>query len=158
MKILRLYSKGTNVRKWQLFLSGEGYPIRVDGKFGSITERHTKAFQQVNGLTADGVVGPKTYAKAFERGMHFLADPLNHSETSLNWPPKPDFSFLGGTINRQNHFGKFNYKRVPNSDNIQITCNWYRDNITTINISAVKHFSGGPATGNVHFIIKLHTS
>jgi|SRR5690554_332699 len=101
MKILRLHSTGTNVRKWQLFLSGEGYHLSVDGKFGTITERHTKAFQQVNGLTADGVVGSKTYAKAFERGMHFLADPLNHSETSLNWPPKPDFSFLGGTINRQ---------------------------------------------------------
>src|SRR5690554_1262312 len=107
MKILRLHSSGPHVRKWQLFLSGEGYNLQVDGKFGTLTEKHIKAFQQGNGLSADGVVGPKTYVKAFEKGMPFLTDPTDTSEMGLNWPPKPDFSYIGGTLNRQNHFGKF---------------------------------------------------
>ncbi|WP_158856394.1 M15 family metallopeptidase [Lunatibacter salilacus] len=155
MKILRLHSTGTDVRKWQLFLLGEGYSLQVDGKFGSNTERHTKAFQQVNGLSADGVVGPKTYVKAFEKGMPFLTDPGDTSETSLNWPPSPEFNRLNNLADKQKHFGKFNFTRVANSDNINITCNWYRDKMTSINIPVIKHFENGSSSGNVPFHNKV---
>src|SRR5690554_2872529 len=124
MKILRLHSTGTDVRKWQLFLSGEGYNLQVDGKFGSITERHTKAFQQGNGLSADGVVGPKTYVKAFEKGMPFLTDTKNTSETGLSWPPRPDFSLITKTEDKHRHFGRFTYNRIGNNGEIKILGNW----------------------------------
>lgn len=151
MKILRLNSSGADVKRWQLFLSGEGYSIIADGKFGPKTESITKAFQNDNVLSADGVVGPKTYLKAFEKGMPFLSDPIDNSETGLNWPPKPDFNYLGGTVNRQNTFGKFKFISLDQNDEISITCNWPHENITTVNIPAVKHLTGGPSSGNVRF-------
>ncbi|PKM77406.1 MAG: hypothetical protein CVU90_07245 [Firmicutes bacterium HGW-Firmicutes-15] len=37
------------------------YSGALDGKFGSATETAVKALQTASGITADGVVGPKTY-------------------------------------------------------------------------------------------------
>jgi peptidoglycan hydrolase-like protein with peptidoglycan-binding domain len=42
------------------------YPItNLDSDFGPETERAVRAFQQENGLTVDGIVGPKTWNKLF---------------------------------------------------------------------------------------------
>lgn len=38
---------------------------KADGWFGPATERRVEAWQAANGLTADGIVGPKTWAKMF---------------------------------------------------------------------------------------------
>ncbi|MEV5116705.1 peptidoglycan-binding protein [Peribacillus frigoritolerans] len=37
----------------------------MDGIFGSGTEIAVKAFQRVNGLSADGIAGENTFAKLF---------------------------------------------------------------------------------------------
>jgi peptidoglycan hydrolase-like protein with peptidoglycan-binding domain len=37
--------------------------IAADGDFGPGTELAVKKWQEANGLTADGIVGPKTLAK-----------------------------------------------------------------------------------------------
>jgi len=36
---------------------------KADGWFGPGTESRVKKWQRSNGLTADGIVGPKTWAK-----------------------------------------------------------------------------------------------
>ena len=48
--------KGSNVKEIQEMLS-----ITADGVFGNGTELAVKKFQSDNGLTNDGIVGPKTY-------------------------------------------------------------------------------------------------
>lgn len=76
MRILRRGRSGDDVRLWQEFLNGQGLPAGTpDGVFGNNTYRATVEFQQRNGLTADGVVGPGTLAKAVELGFVVPAAP-----------------------------------------------------------------------------------
>ena len=56
--ILKLGSEGEDVKKLQIKLGVD--PI---GKFGPKTDAAVKAWQSANGLAADGVVGPATWAK-----------------------------------------------------------------------------------------------
>ena len=56
--ILKLGSEGEDVKKLQTKLGVD--PI---GKFGPKTDAAVKAWQSANGLAADGVVGPATWAK-----------------------------------------------------------------------------------------------
>jgi peptidoglycan L-alanyl-D-glutamate endopeptidase CwlK len=63
MDVLREGSSGDDVRTIQQQLRDHGFPPgAVDGQFGSGTEAAVKAFQQSEGLLADGIVGPRTAA------------------------------------------------------------------------------------------------
>lgn len=72
MEIIKKGSRNWAVKDWQAFLDRQGFrdqdglKLGDDGDFGARTEFATKQFQAANGLTADGVVGPMTHAKAFE--------------------------------------------------------------------------------------------
>lgn len=61
--LLKLGSTGDDVVKLQQKLGVD--PI---GKFGPKTEAAVKSWQSTNGLTADGIVGPGTWAKMFAEG------------------------------------------------------------------------------------------
>lgn len=157
MKVIRINSAGSDVRKWQIFLTGLGYQIIVDGKFGSGTDRATKQFQQDNGLSADGEVGMFTYKKAIELGFNFsLTDPTGESDTTINWPPKSDFPTLTNLEKRFGLFGRFEYDVLPNRD-IKIKGNWPQENITRVNIPFLKNVPGGPSSGFVQFHKKAAT-
>lgn len=63
---IRSGSKGEYVRKAQQMLKDRGYDLGrcgVDGDYGQATKKAVKQFQKDWGLTQDGVVGPKTWAK-----------------------------------------------------------------------------------------------
>jgi len=63
MPTLRRGSTGPDVELLQQALNNCGFgPMTVDGKFGSGTQAAVKAFQSANGLTADGICGPLTWA------------------------------------------------------------------------------------------------
>jgi peptidoglycan hydrolase-like protein with peptidoglycan-binding domain len=53
---------GSAVRVLQRLLRANGFPVRVDGTFGVLTEVSVKAFQSQSGLFADGVVGQRTWS------------------------------------------------------------------------------------------------
>jgi len=62
--LLKLGSEGEDVKKLQVKLGVD--PI---GKFGPKTDAAVKAWQSKNGLTADGIVGPSTWAKLMGEGI-----------------------------------------------------------------------------------------
>lgn len=51
----------------QALLKCRGYNVLVDGIWGSLLTDKVKQFQKENGLDADGVVGPMSWAKLMER-------------------------------------------------------------------------------------------
>jgi len=57
-------SLGGAVRRLQAWLNdvGGGNALAEDGQFGAATEAAVRAYQQANGLVADGIVGLKTWA------------------------------------------------------------------------------------------------
>ena len=63
MPTLRRGNQGDEVADLQMLLNSKfGYDLEVDGNFGKATETAVKDFQKKHGLTADGVVGKKTWA------------------------------------------------------------------------------------------------
>ena len=62
MPVLRRGSKGDAVANLQARLKVAGYPLAIDGDFGPATELAVQHFQGDQKLTADGIVGPQTWA------------------------------------------------------------------------------------------------
>ncbi len=54
---------GDNVKRLQEKLNEFGYSVQVDGIFGSKTKKAVEQYQKDNGLTVDGIAGPKTLSK-----------------------------------------------------------------------------------------------
>lgn len=59
--ILHRGTEVTQVVELQRLLVGAGYPMAVDGQFGAGTEVAVRAFQQAQGMAADGIVGAATW-------------------------------------------------------------------------------------------------
>ena len=61
---MRLGNKGTRIKGLQVLLKGYGYDCgATDGWFGPKVHEKTKAYQKAQGLTVDGIVGPKTWGR-----------------------------------------------------------------------------------------------
>lgn len=63
LPVLNRGVKGDAVKAMQILLSGYGISCDPDGSFGPATDKAVRAFQEKNGLSVDGVCGPKTWAK-----------------------------------------------------------------------------------------------
>ncbi len=50
------------VRTLQHLLRARGHQVAVDGDFGPLTNAAVRAFQKAEGLSVDGVVGPRTWS------------------------------------------------------------------------------------------------
>ena len=135
-----------DVRKWQYFLIGQGYPEvgEADKVFGANTLNATKHFQADHELEPDGIVGNKTVGKAMTLGFGVI---LTDEEGKLgsDWPAKPEFRPLRSTEERQEVFGEFAFVHEPRSDNpehIRITDNWQEENIIVVDIPQLIQING----------------
>ena len=69
LNTLRRGSKGEQVKTIQRILyirgwkDGNGKALKIDGSFGPATEYAVKSFQKGKNITADGIVGEKTWSK-----------------------------------------------------------------------------------------------
>lgn len=57
-RVLRLYSSGTDVRFFQALVG-----LKDDGEYGLASVNRAKAWQKENGLTPDGIIGARSWAK-----------------------------------------------------------------------------------------------
>lgn len=151
MKLLKLGVDGTDVKKWQYFLIGQGfYHGLVTGKFDLLTHSATIAFQKAQLLQPDGIVGNITIGRAMQFGFG-LIDDTRTDITSENFPEKPSFPPLVSNAERANVFGTLKYKSKPlpnNPENIEITNNWDKDNIIKIMVPQLIPLKG---TATVYF-------
>jgi hypothetical protein len=149
--MLKKGSVGLEVEKWQAFLRGMDVysEVIVNGVFDETTEMETKAFQIVQGLKADGIVGNATFA---------AAEKFNYSEKKdSNWPQNPGIKNLS-FIDRQKMFGSFPYIPAPvpgNPEAIKITTDWSQKNITTVVIPQLVGVTGAVSTGTVQVNTKI---
>jgi peptidoglycan hydrolase-like protein with peptidoglycan-binding domain len=60
---VHLGDTGPGVKQIQTALAALGYKVATDGSFGPQTAQAVKAFQTKSAITADGIVGPVTWAK-----------------------------------------------------------------------------------------------
>ena len=137
MKALYLGSRGPEVRRWQTFLRGrsENSSVVVNGEFDTVTLTETKQFQADNGLTSDGVVGPRSFAAALNLGYPAVVDDTVEQD-GPNWPPRPAGLPLA-PLDRAKLFGRFAFVPAPtptNPEAIKFTDGWADKNIVTVSV------------------------
>jgi hypothetical protein len=157
VNILRRNSSGGDVERWEVFLRGQGH-LRghVDGRFDAATEVATKAFQRAHGLTADGVVGPRTLGAALLTGYDLgFADPQRGDAEPI-LPSPAALRPLRSTAQRQALFGPLEFVAAPTASSpeaVRILPPWVEDNIVTVLVPqlAGKLVAGKPSKGRMQF-------
>ncbi len=154
MKLLKLGVTGADVRKWQLFLTGQGlYAGVVNGTFDEATKDASANFQKLHGLEPDGKVGDKSVGAAMMLGFNMVTD-TDEDKGSANWPPKPGFPPLTSNAERGEIFGKFEFRSNPlpnNPENIEVTDDWAKKNIVIASVPQLVAIKG---SAKVAFHIK----
>jgi len=155
IEILRLGSKGQSVERWQLFLVGQGLlKSEVDGDFGPLTEQATKAFQRSQGISSDGIVGPKTFGVALQTGFDIgFKDPLLGSSEPL-LPPGTKLKSISQS-KREQLFGNIEFEPASGGK-ITILNGWEEENIKTVMIPQLKgipvfSLTGQKSSGKMRF-------
>lgn len=87
---LRRGNSGEYVIILQQALQAAGISIEIDGKFGKATEQAVKDFQQKHGLKADGICGPKTWARLTETAAAPDTETGTAPDIPVDSEPAPD--------------------------------------------------------------------
>lgn len=151
--------RGPWVERLQHLLKAEGHNLIADGDFGPKTAYEVRAFQALENLAVDGVVGDLTWAALEEAQKERAGDDVE----AWAWAPKelpdpptaparPDFAPLRGNVGRHEVFGYFKYAPAPTSGNpeaIQFLDDWPDRNIVSIEIPQLKLIPGVPHDGRI---------
>ena len=108
VRTMKKGSRGSDVKTLQTALKDKGfYNGKIDGIYGKKTVSAVKAFQRKNGLKADGVAGPKTLGKLYEKSS---AETESPAETN---PPSPQ---VARTLRKQSPFSEKATFHLPCED------------------------------------------
>ena len=100
---LKKGSEGTKVKNLQKFLNWYGnYGLKDDGIFGDKTKDALKKFQKATGLTADGVYGAKSQAKAKTFAQTSSSSSTGSSSSTPTGTKCIDVSYWQGKISVDN--------------------------------------------------------
>ena len=66
-RVLSIGERGADVKELQALLIASGAELTVAGDLGPLTDAALRAFQDSNGLTVDGIVGPNTIKHCADR-------------------------------------------------------------------------------------------
>jgi uncharacterized protein (TIGR02594 family) len=123
-----LGSQGETVRQLQDVLAKLGYPLRGSGYFGGATDTAVSDFQRAHGLTADGVVGPKS-AAALDAAVAALS-PAGAAALD-NRPVQPNPAAADASLARPlwvtEAVNWLNTKETPGSGDNQQILDWARE-------------------------------
>ena len=90
VRTMKKGSRGSDVKTLQTALKDKGfYNGKIDGIYGKKTVSAVKAFQRKNGLKADGVAGPKTLGKLYEKSNAETESPAETNPPSPQTTPEP---------------------------------------------------------------------
>ncbi len=102
--ILKYGSRGSSVTQLQAELKEkEFFTGKATGYFGTVTKASVKKFQKANGLTADGIVGNKTFEKLYAKSNELLTlkAATSRGTTSITEQTKDDVYWLSRIINAE---------------------------------------------------------
>ena len=133
--ILKLGSKGDQVKTLQRFLK-----LNDDGDFGPKTDVAVKAWQSANGLTADGVVGPKTW-DAMGLASTDISESVSNESEAVQYKQYllPKDEYLAGPTAKEY---LFLHHTAGGHNPYQVVDMWARDTRGRI---ATEFVLGGPA-------------
>ncbi len=148
MKVLRLNSTGTDVKRWQQFLRGQGLLLNATGTFDNATVAATRKFQTNHALDVDGVVGNQTLSKAAALGfelVNYIAEP------DSGYPSLPTFGSLTPAV-AQSKFGPLAFVAAPtarNPEKISVTNDFDTNRLQRVTVPQLIGIPGAPAIGKV---------
>lgn len=88
--LTRLGDQNATVTQIQNILNSNGYPTgEVDGIFGEKTRQAVIAFQSSQGLQADGIVGPQTWAALMKLSTPTVAPTIKPAPTPIPVVARP---------------------------------------------------------------------
>ncbi len=103
--LVKVGSRGDNVRWVQDLLKENGYTITVDGVFGNITKNAVIHFQKYNNLTTDGIVGVLT-RNALKKSVNYsntsTTDNIMYTTTSVNFRSGPGTNYSSKKVLTKN--------------------------------------------------------
>lgn len=114
METIRLNSRGNDVKYLQHLLNMHGYSLTADGIFGKGTDTAVRDFQKRCGLSADGIVGTRTWdmlesdnvkdiiaLKLTEKDFHRCADTLNVEVATVKAVQEVETGGRGGFFDKE---------------------------------------------------------
>ena len=77
------------MKELQALLIASGADLAIDGDLGALTDSAIREFQEANGLTIDGIVGPKTLKALRQKASALCSESDTSNQPVMEPQPTP---------------------------------------------------------------------